>query len=372
MDRIIGRVLIPVLLLISFLGSSFVFASPVAASNIAISGTFYRQHFRLMPGEELFSPDVYVVVFNQHEDEDIEVKLTWQAPEGVQLSLDESKFLVRSGEKRKIGVGLKIAPQATPGDYVISVTAEIQGVSEGIAVKGAAQQQAKLTILGEAAQLRVETVTPKEEPFPATIKLYQKSEGQLLPCGHAEKGELEIRVAPGSYLIQAFYEGKEIAKKEFSIEAEEDRKIVLVAQTIFIYGFAVTPVYKSGTKDIVSAKITYNIDNIYQPLKNAKTTLAVGFESNLLEETELLSLPTLDVGVTGGSFNYSPPQGWQTGTYDFQMGVYSDGVLYGESPQKELRVEISEAVSLTLVAAAAGTAILIIVLIILWKRRKRD
>ncbi len=41
----------------------------------------------------------------------------------------------------------------------------------------------------------------------------------------------------------------------------------------------------------------------------------------MLEEDEIISLPTLDMGNTGGSYTYVPAQGWQNGTY-IKMNLY--------------------------------------------------
>ncbi|MFC2002108.1 hypothetical protein ACFLUZ_06390 [Chloroflexota bacterium] len=143
----------PIIVAITLL--SFALPTPVAARGLAISGTFYRQHFQLFPGETLRTPDIYLVVFNR-EDEDIRVKLTTQAPPGVEIMLDQSYFPIPPGEQRKIEVGVSIGTEAVPGEYLLAIGAEIQPAEgEGITIVGAAEQRAKLTILGEAGPVQI-------------------------------------------------------------------------------------------------------------------------------------------------------------------------------------------------------------------------
>ena len=130
---------------------SFALPTPAEAQGLAISGTFYRQHFQLLPGETLRTPDVYLVVFN-HEDKDIRVKLTTQIPPGVEIMLDQNDFPIPSGEQRKVEVGVSVSTEAVPGEYTLAITAEVQPAEgKGIMIAGAAEQRAKLTILGEEA-----------------------------------------------------------------------------------------------------------------------------------------------------------------------------------------------------------------------------
>ena len=55
------------------------------AQSIAMSGTFYRQHFQLEPGESLSHPDIYVTVYNPGEEE-ISVELKAETPPDVTWS----------------------------------------------------------------------------------------------------------------------------------------------------------------------------------------------------------------------------------------------------------------------------------------------
>ena len=174
------------LFLITILCTVFWSVPVQAGSNIAISGSFYRYHFKMLPGESLITPDVYIVVFNQ-DVEAIRVKLIPQIPPGVTIRLSQTEFEIPAKGEKRIEAGLIVDKQAVPGEYIISITADIQAAaSEGIAIVGSAQQQAKLTILGEAGEVKITTLGLHDEVLPAEIRLYQKADGQLVPAGYSQ------------------------------------------------------------------------------------------------------------------------------------------------------------------------------------------
>jgi len=354
---------------------SLLFTAPVQAGGIGISGTFSGQHFQLVPGESLSTPDIYVVVFN-NSDSEMQVKLTPGTPSGVELILSTVDFLLPPGSQQRIEVGVAVGPEAAPGEYTLTLTAEAcrEREEEGIILTGAAQMQAKLTIFGEAGRLLLSTITPEGEPFSAIVKLYRKAEGQNLPCGHSETGELETRLTPGDYLAQAYLQDTKVAEESFSLAADEEKEVTLVARTVFIAGFTVVPNYYTETGKLAFAKIVYTINNLYQPLKEVKAILEVTLEGQPVEEVELISLPSLDVGQTGGSSNYVPTEGWQGGTYSFQIGLYSQGKLYTQSSAEEMSAEAAEggiaAINWPLIGGIVGGVVVIIALVMLVRRRR--
>lgn len=342
--------LIPIIALLSLLP-----VSPVQAGGMAISGTFSGQHFRLILGENLCTPDIYVVVFN-NTDSDMQVKLVSQTPPGVELTLSESEdFQLSSGSQQRIEVGVAVGHEAAPGEYTLTLTAEACAAGEGIKLAAAAQQQAKLTIFGEAASLVISAVTPEGDQFPATLKLFREAEGQSLPCGHSNTGRLETRLVPGDYLAEAYFQDNVVADESFSLAADENKDVTLVARTVFLEGFSVVPHYHNKTGELAFVKMVYTIKNLYQPLKDVKAALKVSLDGQAAGEVELISLPTLDVGRTAGSSNYIPTEGWQDGIYSFKIELYNHGKLYTQSSAQEMATELAEEEAST--AKGAGTTI---------------
>jgi len=351
--------------------------SSVQAGGIGISGTFSGQHFQLVPGESLSTPDIYVVVFN-NSDSDMQVKLTQQTPSSVELTMSTVDFPLPPGSQRRIEVGVAVGPEAVPGEYALLLTAEAcrERKEGGVILTGAAQMQAKLTIFGEAGSLVLSVITVEGKPFSAMIKLYRKSEGQNLLCGHSETGKLETRLSPGDYLAQAYFEGTKVAEESFSLATDEEKEVTLVAQTVFLPGFSVVPNYYSKTGAIAFAKIVYTINNLYQPLKEVKARLRVSFAGEAVEEIELLSLPILNVGKTAGSYSYTPTQGWQEGTYSFKIELYSQGKLYTQSSAKEMSAKPAERRSAgtnwRLIGSIIAAVIIGIIVYLVVVRRRKD
>jgi len=362
--------LIWLFIIVPILCSFFLSAPAQANSNIAISGSFYRYHFKLLPGESLKTPDVFVVVFNQ-DVKTIRVRLTPQIPSGVVMSLSQTEFDIPGKGEKRVEVGLIVDEHAVPGEHIISITADIQPTadSEGIAIVGSAQQQTKLTILGEAGEVKIATVGLHDEPLPAEIRLYQKTDGQLVPAGYSKVGSLQTRLAPGNYFVQAFYQETEVAKQEFTLAANEKKEIVLKAQLVFIQTFAVAPNYYEKNQEIAFAKISYAVKT-FQPLKEAKAILNVSFKG-VNEKTEIISLPAVDAGVFDGTYKYMPSQGWENGSYVFLMQVYSEGQLRAQSSEQVLEVKMPGPGNWLVVGLVIG-AIVVLVLIIFFffKRRK--
>ena len=318
---------------------------PVTAQGIAISGSFYRHHFQLVPGETISTPDIYVVIFNNGE-ESVNVRLISKTPPGVELLLTLSEFSIPSKGNRRIQVGVRVSTEATPGEYEISVGAEIiPEEGRGVVITSAAEQRARLSIFGEAGDVHITTVTLEGELLACEVHLYQKLEDQLSPVGYSNEGEIIIRLVPGDYMVQAFFEGTEVAKEEFSLSAYEKKEIVLTAQTVLILGFNVVPSYLEDSGEISFANITYTIKNIHQVLKEITVKLSVTIGYDLLEEVEIFSVPTLDMGNMSGIYRYIPTQGWRSTIYTFSISLYSHGRLYARSLEKELTVSKTAAPS---------------------------
>lgn len=367
-----ARILALAILIVALLG--FALPIPVKANGIAISGNFYRQHFELIPGQSLTTPDIYVVVFNNGE-QDMRVKLIPKTPLGVELVLPTTDFTLAPGENRQLEVGVNVGLQVPPGDYDLILTAEAFREGEGIKLTGAAQQQAKLTVSAEAGEVDISAVSPQGEPFSAAIRLYKQIEGQNLPCGYSETGRLKTKLTPGDYLVEAYYQGAKVAEETFSLAADEEKTITLIPQTIYIEGFAVVRNYHTETGELAFAKIVYTINNMYQPLKDVTVVLKVSHEDKLVDKTELISLPTLDVGKTGGAgYNYIPSQGWQHGTYIFKIELYSQGNIYAESQEVQMLTEpakVSAPVNWLLIGGIiAGVAIIGVVAYLMVRRRR--
>jgi hypothetical protein len=349
------------------------------AGGMAMSGSFYRQDFEIPQGTSLNTPDVYVVVFNNGE-EDFNVRMTTETPNGVDLLLSEKDFPLKAGEQKKVTIGVDVSDAAIPGEYTIKVSAEAySGGGGGIKLMGSAGQTARLTVIGDVASVDITTVTPDGGPIPAIIRLYKQTDDKKFNVGYSETGSLEMKIAPGNYLTEAYVSGNKLADKSFSAAANETKKITLEVKTVYFEGFGVVPNYSNETGEIVFAQVVYTVNNLIEAFPEAKVVLKVNKDSTPLDETTLATLAPLEIGRVGLSYNYIPAGGWQKATYTFKLELQINGQPYTTSKEEQLElgqggssVTGSGNINWLLIGGIAGGIIIIaLIVVILMMRRRR-
>lgn len=349
---------------------------PNARGGIAVSGSLYRHHFKMVPGESFSSPSVNIVVFNNY-DEDINVRFLYNVPYGVQVDMEKQEVVIPANENIRFPVGLTLQEDVVPGEYEIGVSADVMPMEgEGISVAGSAQLRTKLTVFGEAARVRVNTKTNQGEAFAGQMHLFRKEDESLIPAGYSQTGTLNEVVIPGEYMVQVFWDGYEVGLKEFSAKDGDDKDLEVIVRTVFVDSFSVRleeqsndervsyneslgnifPVLLANQgldiKEVSTARVTYNVKNVHKPIEDASVILKVyhakrlqdldayfnqevdkegekELNKHLIDEIEVFSVPLLEVGSRSGRYSYSPPGGWESGSYRFSLDVYGkDGVNY--------------------------------------------
>lgn len=350
--------------------------SPVQAQGMGLSGNFYRQHFELCPGETSPEADIYVVVSNP-TDSAIRVKMVAVTPEGVQILPSQDDFALEAGGQQKVNIRVQVSQQAVPGEYTIVISAEAYREGTGIKITAAAQQEATLSVLGEAGRVTITAVTDKGEPFPALVGVYQEVAGELSEIRPLKKGKLEARLVPGDYIAQAHYQDIKLAEESFSLAADEEKEITLVCYTLLLSEFSVSPVY-SDSGELASARIEYTIANLLEPLKDVKAVLKVEIDDKPLDEVELVSFSNIDIGTSGGNYNYIPSQGWKKNhSYSFVIELYAAGELRYQSPPQELTYGKAGAglpggMSWPMIGGIIAGVAIITVVVVSVRRRRRD
>ncbi len=355
--------------------ASLFMTQPAKAGGLAMSGSFYRQEFEIPLGTNLSAPDVYVIVFN-NGNENFNISMATETPAGVELALSATDFTLKAGEQKRIDISINISDAATPGNYTLRVTAEAHKEGTGIQLLGAAGQTAKLTITGEAGSVEVATVTPDGTPVAAMVKLYKQSSNQNYNVGYSETGNIKMKVAPGNYLAEAYVAGNKLAAKTFSIAANENKKITLELKTVYFEGFSIVPNYNTRTNELAFAEIVYSVNNLLEAFPEAKVIMKVTEGGAPLDETTLATLSPLEKGRVGLNYNYIPSGGWQKTTYTFKLDLQISGQLYVSS--KEEKLELGPGGSsapgninwLLIGGIAGGVIILVLIIIILMMRRR--
>lgn len=352
-----------------------------AAGGIGMAGTFYAQDFEIPQGVEVSNESIYVVVFNE-SDSEFTVHLTATTPEEVELLLSEQDFPLQPGEQIKIYIGVRVGEDAVPGEYKLTVTAEGRGsgTGEGIKIITAVAQEASLKVTGEAAWIAVAVVSPSGHPVVATVRLFKEIRGRRREFASSQTGTLEAKVSLGRYIVRAYVSGEKLAEETIDITAANERKeVTLVVKTIYFANFGFVRNYYTETGELAFAKVVYQVSNLYQPMADVELVLKVSLDGEALEEVPLLSLSELSLGDIGGSWEYTPPQGWEGGTYTFQAELYVGGKLYTTSLEEQLEVELPSAgvtapFNLLLIVSIAASVLVIgmaILLVVLLRRRRQ-
>jgi len=348
-----------------------------AQGGIAISGSFYRQEFRLPQSTTLKSPEVYVVVFN-NSSSNVDIRITTETPVGVKLLLSADDFPLKAGEQKKVEIGVEVSQAAVPGEYKVSVTAEpYKKGATGIQIMGAARQEANLTIVGEAGSVEVTAVSPDGEPVPAVVKLLRQVDSQTFDFGYSETGSLKVRVSPGNYSASAYIADKKLAEQSFAVAANEDKKIALEIKTVYFEGFGIVPNYSTKTEELAFAEVVYTINNLYESFPEAEVVLKVIKDGAQPDEVKLATLAPLEKGRLGLSYNYVPSGGWEKATYTFKLNLNIGGETYTTSREETL--EAGEAgttpaqggsnINWLLIGGIAGGILLLIIVVLLVRRR---
>ena len=353
--------------------SSLLMVLPAKAGGLAMSGSFYRQELEMPLGTSLNTPDIYVVVFN-NSNENYNISMTTETPMGVELALSEKDFQLMPGEQKKVNIGIKVSDTAIPGEYTLRISAEARKEGAGIQLLGSSGQTAKLTIVGEVASVEVTTVTPDGTPVAAMVKLYKQSSNRSFSVGYSETGSLKMKVSPGSYLAEAYVAGNKLANKTFSVAANETKKINLEVKTVYFEGFGIVPNYNTKTKELAFAQVVYSVNNLLEAFPEAKVILKVTESGAPLDETTLATLAPLEKGRVGLSYNYIPGSGWQRATYTFKLELHIGGKPYISS--KEEKLELGEGtaapgnINWLLIGGIAGGVVILILIIMLMMRRR--
>jgi hypothetical protein len=328
-----------ILIALAFFLSIVIAPSPVRAQGgIAMSGSFYQQLFQIPQGSSVGGPSIDVVVFNTGSDS-IRVKMTTQAPLGVNMSVSTDNFTLAPGGQQQVLVGVEVTKDATPGEYEIGISAEpYADTASGIHLAGAAMQTAKLVVLGDSAMVSIRAQSPEGQPVVAMIRLFRIIGGQNYEVAYSDNGAINLKVAPGNFVAISYIGGQKVAETTFSVAASDNKSIILSGATVYFEDFGVVPNYQSDSGKLAFVQLVYTLRNLYQRVDKAEVILSVSRDGSPAEQASLITLSPLEIGRSGLNYNYTPAGGWKDGTYSFQLQLKLDGVSYTSSPEQQFTV----------------------------------
>ena len=293
-----------------------------AQGGFGVSGTFAGYHYKLVPGEQLDSENIYASFFNNY-DIPIDVQISYQAPQGVNFLIETTLVSIPAGQTIRVPIGVALSNDAVPGDYVVTVFAQVlPGNVEGITAIGSAGLNARLSIFGEAGRVTIRSLTTKGDPFRATVELFRVEDDGALFSVNSRESTLSDRVVVGNYIARAYFEGRTIAEEAFVVNNNDVITIDLIARTVFVRSFNVEPIFFEDRNILASTAVSYSLENVYETINNIQLELVVRLGDEIIDEVEMFLAPVLNVGRTEGRFTYIPPRGWQEGTYEVSIRLY--------------------------------------------------
>ena len=293
-----------------------------AQGGFGVSGTFAGYHYKLVPGEQLDSENIYASFFNNYEIP-IDVQISYQAPEGVTFLIETTLVSIPAGQTIRVPIGVALSSAAVPGDYVVTVFAQVlPGNIEGITAIGSAGLNARLSIFGEAGRVTIRSLTTKGDPFRATVELFRVEDDGALFSVNSRESTLSDRVVVGNYIARAYFEGRTIAEEAFVVNNNDVITIDLIARTVFVRSFNVEPIFFEDRNILASTAVSYSLENVSETVNNIQLELVVRLGDDIIDEVEMFLAPVLNVGRTEGRFTYIPPRGWQEGTYEVSIRLY--------------------------------------------------
>lgn len=372
--KLTGSILIVVLSMTGVLSNTF---PAGAVGGIAMSGSFYQQEFEIPQGSSISGPDIYVVIFN-NSAEQLEVFISEQVPAGVGLVLSENELTIPAGGQKQVFVGVEVGTDAVPGKYELTIVVEsYKQAGDGIQLAGAAAQKASLTVLGEFGVVSVRTTDPDQNPIVANIRLYRIISGQEREVAYSESGVLEVKVAPGDFLVASFVGGMKLAEESLNISAGENKTITLSGATVYFEGFDLVPNYSLQDGKLAFVQIVYTVRNLYQRVEKGEVLLHTSLDGFLPETTTLATLNPLETGRAGLNYNYIPSGGWKDGSYDFRLELKLDDKSYATSQVKSITVTDAglitseDGVSLQLIMVIVGGVVIATLLVLFFVRKAR-
>jgi type 1 fimbria pilin len=334
-----------------FLSALLLFAAvcsgtvPVSADGgIAMSGSFYQQSFEIPQGSEISGPDIYVVVFNTGSEE-IEVRMTTQAPDGVHIVLSQTDFTLEPSGNLQIPVSVEVDEDAVPGSYDINITAEAyKRDTVGIQLAGAAGQTAALTVLGESGTVILQATSPDSSPITANVRLFRVADAKNREVAYSDTGSLEVKVAPGSFYAVSYIGGINLAEEYFDIASGVRPKRLPYRALRSISRVSISlQNYNESDEKLAFFQIVYTVKNLYQRISEGQVILTVKRGGVLLPEVVMATLSPLDTGRVGLNYNYIPSGKWEAGDYEFQLILKLNGQQYTTSSVQNLAVSAAVA-----------------------------
>lgn len=304
--------------------------------SISVSGGFNNQTFKMVSGERFQPGDIKVIIGNTSSlAYDVKIKTSvvdenGQPVEGVTFDFDDELVVeILPNDSYEILVGFTLDEFMLPGTYSMSIGADIvPDQTRGIVAVAGLTQKATLEVFGEAGSIAFNLVDILGDPFFGRITVYRENGTSLNEVSNVDFDDRYFdRLVPGNYVVVVNYpfnnQQVEVLRERFTLENNDNLSLTYDVTTVFIdaYTFSST---NNADGLLLNATINYRLRNVYEIYTNVVVELAVSFNGTLLETLDIQNISSFDVGILDLRYSYAPANGWQDGTYSFELSVVID------------------------------------------------
>lgn len=315
-----------------------------ATDGVAVSGSFTNYEYTIVQGQTLESPLINIIFYNNYS-KDINIQLHLDAPEGIQIPLDEQLITLEENSRLDLPIKITVDNSVPIGEYIITMTAALIDSSiDGVINTGAEYAlHSQINVVNQSSQINLELVNSDGSNINADTYLYLITDGSKSPAGYSNNGKLTSTLAPGQYEIVSYHNNIKIASEQILLENNAYLSQTIYAQTVFINNYNIFPNYNELEKNLRSLNLNYTLQNIYEELIDVSVTLNIYKDNILIEQRDITLFDVLPLGNQEISYQYDAENPFTEGSYEFVLQVYSnqetdDKTIYTESLPKILSV----------------------------------
>ena len=149
------------------------------------------------------------------------------------IGLSENEFVLDPAQSREVQVGVYVGANAVPGLYEITVNVKAQKRrGGGVEVLGSAEQVASLSIVGEAGNVHVESVSPRGERVLTHIRLWKIIDGEQYEFAESVTG-VSRRLSRRQLCREGFQHGGGTRLTGIRHRPRRQKSITLTVETIY-------------------------------------------------------------------------------------------------------------------------------------------
>lgn len=327
-----------------------------------------RERIEIPQGGSL--ENVYWVMADNPTADPITAAFRTDAPQGISVIPDQSSVTLAPGTRAYVTFSVRVSGDVPAGDYDISVGMTRSDIpAGGVPIIPRIAPNLRLRIGGTAVPVTVQSIDrATKRPVDGELVLERVKGKSRVPVGRAKGAQLDVGVVPGQYEASFRLSGREAGRKAVTVEAGGHPIVQLLVDAVFFESVLAEPI-KNKDGAVTAAQVNAVIRNSLAPLDNTVVKLRVRRNEKQIEEVDVQKIATLALGATEVKYRYVPVDGWQPGTYSFEMRL--DNGPISIAAMQVPKLVVPEGLPWWVKWLALALALVLVMLIVGWWRRRR-